>query len=95
MFSLWKTYDTEEETFDVYNSAAYTTCAHETMHAMGFAHIDNHKSIMNTYVSLSSPKDFTEFDKKIIDQYNVIFYGSKSKQIQSENSTKIENEMGL
>ena len=92
LFSVWKVYDTVEETLSPYNAAAYTVAAHETMHAMGFAHVDDEESIMNTYVKYKSPKDFTEYDKKIMDKYNVVFYGATATY--SENvKNKTENSL--
>ena len=86
LFAVWKEYPTLEETLNPYNSAAYTVTAHESMHLMGFSHIDNKESIMNTYLSTKSPKDFTEYDKQIIDKYNVQFYGAEAQYTEQSNT---------
>ena len=96
LFKVWRTYDTVEETLNVYNTAAYTTCAHESMHAIGFSHIDDHESIMNTYVSYSGSKTFTDYDIKLMDEFNTIFYGTKSQlnqnnAIDTPKSAKVED----
>ena len=89
LFQVWKVYETLEETLTPKNSAAYTIAIHETMHAMGFAHVDPKvaESIMNAYVSYRSPKDLTEFDKQILDKYNVQFYGATPTFVTSEETT--------
>lgn len=76
-FSVWNIYDTLEETLSAKNTAIYTMAVHESMHTMGFRHVDDEVSIMNTYSKSSSPKDLTEYDIKMLDKYNVQFYGAE------------------
>ncbi len=77
LLMVWDELDTIEETLSAHNAAAYTTAVHESMHAMGFAHIDDRASIMNTYVKPGTPKDVTEYDIYLLDKYNVQFYGAE------------------
>ena len=93
LLAVNKTYDSLEETMNPYNAIAYTTALHETMHTMGFAHIDDKESIMNTYVSYTSPKDLTEYDIELLDKYNIQFYGAKSILENNSNLTDKESEM--
>ena len=87
-------YSTKEETFNPKNATIYAISLHESMHAMGFAHNNKNRTIMNTYLSLSSPKDLTEYDIEMLDKYNVQFYGA-SPTIQSNQATTNEDEIGL
>lgn len=100
--SVWNQYDTIEKTLAPKNTSVYTTAVHESMHAMGLAHIDDHESIMNTYVKYNSPKDLTEYDIEILDKYNVQFYGAESTLKTSEDYlktaatyAKAEEELGM
>ena len=96
---VWNVYETLDETLNPYNAVIYTIAVHEMMHTMGFNHIDDKYSIMNSYVSIYSPKDFTEYDKKIIDQYNVQFYGAtpeykeSTKQLNKLEQIELETEL--
>lgn len=100
--AVWKTYDTIEETLAPKNTAIYTIAVHESMHAMGFRHIDDEPSIMNTYTNFTSPKDVTDYDIKMMDKYNVQFYGAESTLKISDDSlkavasyVKTEEELGM
>lgn len=87
--AIWQAYDTIEETLAPKNTVIYTMAVHEGMHAMGFAHIDDHESIMNTYTKENTPRDLTEYDIEMMDKYNVQFYGAESTLKASENRLKI------
>ena len=79
LFTTWSNEDKDmtEGEFDYSNCVAYTIAAHEAMHAMGFAHVDDRESLLYPTISLlSGCKDFSEKDKKYIDLYNVEFYGA-------------------
>ena len=77
LLQVWTMKDTIEGTLNPYNCAAYTTFSHEMMHCLGFAHIDDQESIMNTLCTLTSPKDFTTYDIQLMDKYNVQFYNAE------------------
>ena len=95
LLTVYTTYDAIEETLAPLNTLAYTVTAHESMHLMGFSHIDDKESIMNTYVSLFSPRDFTEYDKQIIDKYNVEFYHTEPIYSNTTTSEKIEDDLAF
>ena len=88
LFTVWKEYETLEETLAPKNSFAYYITTHELMHAMGFAHVDTKDSIMYPYVSLSSPKDLTEKDIQNLATYCTTFYGAEKTSSKSEDSNK-------
>lgn len=93
--AVWKEYPTLEETLNPHNSAVYTIAIHETMHTMGFAHVDGCESIMNAYVSSKSPKDLTNYDIAVLDKYNVQFYGAIPTYTEPELKTYTANKIKL
>ena len=92
LFAVYNMYDTTEEIIAPSNSLAYTVCAHETMHAMGFAH-QSKDSILYPYMP-SPYKDFTEKDKELLVKYNQTFYNATpdwvTNQDKSNNQPKQE-----
>lgn len=77
LLTAWRSFGLKEDILSPYNSVAYAITAHESMHAMGIAHVEA-DSIMRSKSSYYY-KDITQLDKEIIDKYNVVFYGTTPK----------------
>ena len=79
LYYVWNNYlYSAEKTLNTpHNAAIYSCAVHETMHTMGIPHITDRNSIMNTVLKGSS-KELTEEDIKLLDEYNMNFYGTKS-----------------
>ena len=81
LYKVWSTYcDSVEKTLALpHNSGLYSCTVHETMHLMGFRHIEENEriSIMNPYQK-SCNKELTQEDIEFLDRYNVQFYNTKS-----------------
>ena len=77
---------TKEQIYSVSNAYAYTICAHETMHAMGFAHRSSN-SILYPYVP-SPYKDFTDYDKELLINYNKKFYNAVPEYVKDQAQTQ-------
>ena len=80
-------YSDRNQTFSPKNSLLYVVTAHETMHTMGFAHIEDVDSVMYPKTR-ADIKDFTEYDKQILDKYNVVFYGAEPTYQESKASSE-------
>ncbi|HAJ77631.1 MAG TPA: hypothetical protein DCO89_00990 [Clostridiales bacterium] len=68
------------------NTVAYSLALHEAMHAMGFNHNDFIDSVMYPCIDFNH-KDLGVLDKKLIDAYNVRYYGAESKYKHNEALT--------
>lgn len=89
--SLFKYWDDETHQIDFKNvppknTVAYSLTLHEAMHAMGFQHNDFMDSVMYPCINIEH-NGLGVVDKKLIDAYNVRFYGSESKYKYNEALT--------
>ena len=99
LFGTWSNYG-KDGNYDIKDTFAYYITAHESMHLMGFDHIDK-DSIMHTSIDYKY-RDFTKFDKKLIAKYNEKFYGAeldkstaKAKLLNTVATYTEEDEMSL
>ena len=89
LFAVYSLNGTPEEFLVPTNSLAYTVCAHETMHIMGFAH-QSKNSILYPYVP-SPYKDFTDRDKALLVKYNQTFYNATPAWVNNEEENQSNN----
>ena len=90
LLGVYKMFGSEEEVYDISNAFAYTICAHETMHVMGFEHRSK-DSILYPYIP-SPYKDFTELDKNLLIKYNQEFYGATPDYVKNQEEKPEQEE---
>ena len=90
LLGVYSVFVEPEEFYSYKNSYAYTICAHETMHVMGFKHRDK-DSILYPYIP-SPYRDFTDYDKKLLVEYNKTFYNALPEYAKKSQQTNAKTQ---